>query len=151
MLNGPKHCWNPHDGTFIMFFYFSEGNKVVKILPKWYLKSLDCLLVYWLSMTSILFIIVRIYDNHLKCNYLRNNFLIFCFISEIYINLSTLWKKRMYFRNYGLRKTGLNKRLKSLVSEHLSTVNMQMCTKHYWKSHFYYIFLSLPVKWCWKM
>ena len=37
----------------------------------------------------------------------------------------------MYFRIYGLRKTLLNKCLKSLVLEDLSTSNMLKGTKHY--------------------
>ena len=56
-------------------------------------------------------------------------FLNFCFISEIYIQIWNILKKRwpsylMYFRNNGLRKAWLDKRLKNPVSEYSSTVNM---------------------------
>ena len=53
----------------------------------------------------------------------------FFWISEIYINFGTLSKGRLspeviYFENYRLQKAGSLKCLKSLVSEHLWTVNM---------------------------
>ena len=41
----------------------------------------------------------------------------------------------MCFRNYGLRKTSLEKCLKTPVPEHGLTVNMLKCAKHSWNLH----------------
>ena len=32
MVNGPKHCWNLHDSTFIKYIDNCEGNSVGKSL-----------------------------------------------------------------------------------------------------------------------
>ena len=73
MLKGPKHCWNLHSTTFIMFSQHDEdGKRVGKCFCYWNLKSWHCLLTYWLRITSINFVIGRIYRNQFKCSYLRN-------------------------------------------------------------------------------
>ena len=54
MLKGPKHCWNLHGSTFVIFSHHSERNTVGKCFPRWYLKSWDILLRYWLWMARIL-------------------------------------------------------------------------------------------------
>ena len=72
IIMGPKYCWNLHQHTFIIFSHHSYGNGVGKCLSQWYLKSLDCLLTHWLTMTSILFVKVTIYCNQFKCIYLSN-------------------------------------------------------------------------------
>ena len=41
----------------------------------------------------------------------------------------------MYFWNYGMQETWLDKYLKSPVSEHPSTVNMLKTPKHFWYLH----------------
>ena len=41
----------------------------------------------------------------------------------------------MYFRNYRLSKIWLGHSLKSVVSEHPSTVNMLKISKHLWNLH----------------
>ena len=41
----------------------------------------------------------------------------------------------MYFGNYGLQKTWLDKYLKSPISEHRSRVNMLKGLKHFWNLH----------------
>ena len=56
-LNGPKHCWNLHDSTFIIMIDHCEGNWVGKSFSSWYVKSYDCLLTYCLPMTNFLFLI----------------------------------------------------------------------------------------------
>ena len=54
MLNGPKDCLNLHGSIFVRYFDHSERKAARKILFWLYLKSWDCLLTYWHSMTSIL-------------------------------------------------------------------------------------------------
>ena len=71
MVNGAKHCWNLNGSTFTLFVGHCESNSVGKSLPWQYAKYYDCLLTYWLPMTSILFLIETIYCNLFKCNYLR--------------------------------------------------------------------------------
>ena len=106
-------------------------------------------------MTSIFFIIVRIYVNQFKCNYLRkkksflNPLLHFWNLHQIL----NIFKKKIWwlsylthFRIYGLLKTRLDKCLKSPVSEHRSTVNMLKGHKHHWNvrgSTFIYFFITL--------
>ena len=70
------------------------------------LKFYECLLTHWLPMTTILFVIRRIYSDNFNCHYLRNEkkFWMFCCISESYIKWSTISKKRwpsniMYLRD----------------------------------------------------
>ena len=61
----------------------------------------------------------------------------FSFISEMYIQLLNILRKRwhsylMHFWNEGLRKAWLDKCLKSPLSEQQSTVNMLKGPKHCW-------------------
>ena len=60
MVNVPKHCWNLHHSTFIIFFDHWQVNWVRKRLSYWHAKSWDCLLTHWLPMKSILFLIETI-------------------------------------------------------------------------------------------
>ena len=53
MLNGPKHCLNPHDSIFVIFFDHSQRISAPKTFFQKYLKSWDCLLTYWHPMTCI--------------------------------------------------------------------------------------------------
>ena len=62
-LKGPKHCWNLHGGTFIIYSHNFDGKKVENSLLWWNLKSYECLLTYWLPITIIVFVIKRIYRN----------------------------------------------------------------------------------------
>ena len=39
MLKGPKHLWNLHESTFVIFLYHSDGTWFGKHLPYWTLKS----------------------------------------------------------------------------------------------------------------
>ena len=80
MLKWPKNCWNLHDSNFIMFLNHSDRNWVIKCLSLCYLKSYDCFLRHWLPMTSILFLIRRVYWNQFACNYLRNKTLFLNFL-----------------------------------------------------------------------
>ena len=77
-----------------------------------------------------------------KCNYLTIKifFWISFLIFEIYIKFEILLKKRwasevICFWNYRLQKAGLLKCLKSVVSEHLSTVNMLKGPKDFLNVH----------------
>ena len=75
MLKRPKHYYNLHGSTFIIFSHHSERNKVKlkqKYLSWCYLKFHYCWLTYWLPIISIIFVIGRIYSNPLKCNCLKN-------------------------------------------------------------------------------
>ena len=57
MVNVPKHCWNLHHSTFIIFIDHCQGNWYGKSLSYWYAISWDCLLTHWLQVKSILFFI----------------------------------------------------------------------------------------------
>ena len=93
-------------------------------------------------MTSILFVIVIIYDNQFKCNYLSNkedffNFLLnFWNLHQILNILKTKMTLIAYvLSKYRLQNAWLEKAVKSPVSEHPSTVNMLRCHKHCWNLH----------------
>ena len=93
-----KPSENQHHSTSILLFYQLGKNWVGKCLSFKYLKSWECLLIYWLPMTSILFVKGRIYLNQFNCNYLRNkecflNFLLH--ISNLHQNLNTLKNKKI--------------------------------------------------------
>ena len=65
----------------------------------------------------------------------KDFFLIFYYLSEIYIKWSTFWKKKessslIISENYWLQKRGLLKCLKSLTLEQLSVINLLTSTKH---------------------
>ena len=65
-LNVPKHFWNLHDSTFIIFFHHSEEKWFGKYLLCLILKASGCFLRHGLPITSILFRIVRIWSSLLK-------------------------------------------------------------------------------------
>ena len=54
MVNVPKHCWNLHHITFILFIDHCLNNWFGKSFCYWNAKSWDCLLTHWLLMKSIL-------------------------------------------------------------------------------------------------
>ena len=98
MLKAPKHCWTLDDSTFIKSCYHSEDYGVEKCLSLWYVKSNGLLLTHWLPMISIHFVIVRIYDNQIKCNYLKNSKIFLDILLHFwYLNqmLKFFFKKRL--------------------------------------------------------
>ena len=72
MLKCPKHLWNLHGSSFIIFFHHAEGKGFRKYLPDLSLKSKACLLTHGLLITSIFFQDVRIRRSIFKCYYLKN-------------------------------------------------------------------------------
>ena len=72
MVNVPKHCWNVHYSTLMIFIVHCLGNWVGKSLSYWHAKSWDWLLTHWLPMKSILFFIGTISRYQFICNYLWN-------------------------------------------------------------------------------
>ena len=60
MVNVPKHGWNLHHSTFIIFIDQCQGNWVGKSFSYWHAKFWNCLLTHRLSMKSILFLIETI-------------------------------------------------------------------------------------------
>ena len=56
MVNGPKHSWNLHRRTFIIFIRDLQRNCVRESLSYCNAKSRDCLLTHTLSSKSILFL-----------------------------------------------------------------------------------------------
>ena len=65
MLKGQKHCCNLQDSIFIFFSHQPAGSCIAKCLSVTYE-------ILGLLLKSILMIIVGIYNNQFKCNYLRN-------------------------------------------------------------------------------
>ena len=88
-------------------------------------------------MTSIVFVVARMYFNQFKCNYLRNEKLFLNFLLN-FRNLHQVLNKQnppsylMYFSNYKKRKTYLAKCLESYVSELSSTLNILKGPKLCW-------------------
>ena len=89
-------------------------------------------------MTSILFLIDRIYCNIFRCNYLRKKILFQIFLHFRNLDsILTILKKRspsalMYFWTCGFLKTWLDKCLKSPVWEDPPTSNKINGPKHCW-------------------
>ena len=113
MVNVPKHCWNLHHSTFILFINHWQVNWVRKSLSFLDAEPWACLLRHRLLMKSILLLIETIYKYQFRFNYLRKNklFLNFPCFFKFYIKFWIFWKKRwpselLYFRYYGLRKCG---------------------------------------------
>ena len=84
MLMGAKHFWNPHESTFIKFLDHSEGKWLWKYLLYWNFKSEGVLLTHWLSMTSTLFGIVRIWSSLFNCSYHKNKILFLNFLFHLW-------------------------------------------------------------------
>ena len=89
------------------------------------------LLTHWLPMISIVLLTEVIYCNIFRCNYLRNQkyflnfFLHFLNLDSILNIFKKYWPcQLMYVLIYRLRKTWLDKGLKSLVSDDPWTSNM---------------------------
>ena len=102
------------------------------------MKSYYCLLTYWVSMTSILNILRRIYHNLFKCNHLKNQKFFLQtslsfwnwhkFINVLKKKISASQAKCLWY--YWLRKTRLLKYLKALVWEHTLIVNVLTSPEH---------------------
>ena len=60
MVNVPKHCWNLHHSTLIIFILHWQLNCNRENLSDWYAKSWDCVLTHWLPMKTMLFLIETI-------------------------------------------------------------------------------------------
>ena len=60
MVNVPRHFWNLHQSTFIIFIDHCQVNWVRRNLSYWYAKSWDCLLANWILITGVLFLIATI-------------------------------------------------------------------------------------------
>ena len=60
MVNVPKHYWDLHHISFVMFIYQCRVNWVGKNLSYWHTKSWDCFLTHWLQMKIIPFFIETI-------------------------------------------------------------------------------------------
>ena len=60
MVNVPRHFWNLHQSTFIIFIDHCQVNWVRRNLSDWHAKSSDCLLKNWTPITGILFLIETI-------------------------------------------------------------------------------------------
>ena len=55
MVNVPKHCWNLHHSTLIIFIGHWQWNCVWNSISYWHAKSYDCLLKHCLPMKSNVF------------------------------------------------------------------------------------------------
>ena len=72
MENGPKHFSKLNYRTFTIFIHPCELNSGWKSLSEPYAKYHDCLLTDWHPITRFFFLIVTIYSNIFRWNYLRN-------------------------------------------------------------------------------
>ena len=103
MLKCPKHLWNLHSSSFIIFFHPSEGKWSGKYLPYWSLKSQWCLLTHGVPNRCILFRISRICRSIFKCKYLKNQkyFLSFLFhLWNLHQILKIFKQKKIVIANY---------------------------------------------------
>ena len=57
MVNVPKHCWNLHHSTFIIFIDHYQVNWVWMGVSYWHAQPWDSLLTHWMVMKNILFLI----------------------------------------------------------------------------------------------
>ena len=148
VLMGWKDCWSQHGTTIFRFFHEFEINWVGNSLPKSHLESSDCLLTRWLRWQ----VFPSQYADFLTTTWndfisRRKAFLwnFYC-ISEMCIKFRKFWKKRRvsyptYYRSSCFRKRCLLKRLKGVVSEEHSLINVLTSSKHCWSQHGTTIFL----------
>ena len=122
MGNGPKHWFNLNGISFTIFVDHCEKKWVGKSHLQWHAKSSDVLLRHWLPMTSILFLVETIQCKQFRRIYLKNKklFVNLCMHFWNLRQILTIFKERwpswfIYFRNYGPRKTWLDKCLKCPV------------------------------------
>ena len=132
MVNGPKHCWNLDQSTFVIFIDQCQGSWVGKNLCYWHATSWDWLLKHWMPMTGILFLVDTIWRYQLRCNYIRKKklFLKFSLLFWPLIEILNILKQKMIFIDFAFpklrtSKTLLDKCLKTPVSEYPSTSNME--------------------------
>ena len=71
-VNRLKIGLNLNESSFTIFIDPCEGNSGWKSVSEWSAKYQDCLLTYWLPMTSILFLTEAIYGKIFRCNFHRN-------------------------------------------------------------------------------
>ena len=113
------------------------------------------MLTHWLPITSIPLKTVRVCGNRFKWKYFKKKIVFLNFLLSFW-NLNkvlNIFQKRwpsclMYFRvaSYRLRKTRLNKCLKSRISEHPSRLSILKGAKHSWNLHdttFIILFITL--------
>ena len=98
MLMGAKHFWNPHESTFIKFLDHSEGKWLWKYLLYWNFKSEGVLLTHWLSMTSTLFGIVRIWSSLFNYSYHKNKKIFLHFLFHLWNlhQILNIFEKKMF-------------------------------------------------------
>ena len=94
------------------------------------------MLTHWLPITGILFLIGTTYSNIFRCNYIKNKKYFLLFFPD-FRNLNlilNICKEKMTLIadawTWGLRKTWLDKCLKSAVSQDPLTSNMVKEPKH---------------------
>ena len=139
MVNGPKHFWNPNDITFTIFVHPGERNWSWKSPSEWYKKFLG-LFVNLLAANNKNSLLNRgKLQQHFQMQ-LSQKRKIFSQFFLHFQNLDSFFnifkKKRpselIYFWAYGLRKTWLDKCLKSRVSEVPFKSNIVTGPKHCW-------------------
>ena len=142
MVNRPKHSWNLHRSTFIIFIDHWQSSWVGKSLSSWHAKSSHCFLTYWLSMGSIVSLRGLIWRYQFRCNYRRNKKLFLKFflyfrtlVYVLVISEETMTLINFVFPKLRTPKTWLDKCLKSPISEDSSRRNMVNGSKHCWNLH----------------
>ena len=131
IVNGPKRCWNLNNSTFTIFIIDQgEWKFSCKKSPLVICKILGHF-VHALTADDNYFLLKRgnlLQHFQMQLSKKQKIFSQFFFIFEIHIWFWTFSKKRpsylMYFLTYGLRKTQLDKSLKSPVWEDPWTSNM---------------------------
>ena len=106
VLTSPKNSWNLHKSTFILFFDHIEPNWVRKSIMESGVRFEDCLLTRWVSTTSILVVIERIYRYQLKSNYWKNHTIFAAFFLQFwYLNqISNVLNRKMSLIGQGFLK-----------------------------------------------
>ena len=104
--NVPKHCWNLHHSSFIIFINHWQVNWVGKSLCYWHAKSWDCLLTHSLPIKSILFLIQTIQQYQFRWYYLRNKEVVLKFLLHFWNRSQSLnlLKKKMTLMEFVFSK-----------------------------------------------
>ena len=97
MVNVPKHSWNLHHTTFIIFIDHGQVNWVGESQFYWHAEPWDYLLTHCVPMTSISFLIETIERYQLRCKYLKNKKILvrFCLHFWNLTEISNVWKKKI--------------------------------------------------------
>ena len=141
-----KHSVKLHGSSFIRLFGHFGKNWVRKCTFYSYLKSSDCLLTYWLPISSIIFAISLLFLNWFKCNYIGNNNFYLNFLPNIWNlhQILNIFKTKITPKGYVFSKLDTTEEIVTWMSKkHSSTISLLNSAKNHTAALSSYCFITL--------